>query len=149
MMARILRWPAIQGATWLEKWIAHKAKIARLINKREEGSWGNRAIQSRMRLAGHVQRHVEGMAWSVINYRDLAWWRARQMGIKSGPLELRHPGRYKMRNWESDMEDFWVKKKYQHLVDRFRETENYEPQCWAHLALNREVWRSVCADRCY
>ena len=60
-------------------------------------------------MAGHIQRHMEKMSWAVINYRDQAWWRARQMNIKSGPSDLRHPARYRIQNWETDLENFWKK----------------------------------------
>ena len=100
-------------------------------------------------MAGHIQRHMENMSWAVINYRDQAWWRARQLNIKSGPSDLRHPARYRIQNWETDLENFWKKRCHKHLVDKFYEDEQYEPQCWGHLALNREVWRRACVENHY
>ena len=119
MMAGIVRWPFIPGATWLEKWMAHRTRISKMVNQREDGSWGNRAIRNTMRMAGHIQRHIGNMSWAVINYRDLAWWTARQLRIKSGPSDLRRPRRYKVRNRETEMESFWKKKGKEHYIERF------------------------------
>ena len=97
-----------------------------------------------MRLAGHVQRHVESLAWAVINFRDLAWWRNRQRTIRKGSTVNRHPGRYLVNNWETDIEKFWSKPENAHFIEEFLDKEGYEPQCWGHLATNREIWKRVC-----
>ena len=71
----------------------HK-EICNLIQEDEEGWRSRKALKNRIRFGGRIQRHPEEHAWAVVNYRDMAWWRYRQLNIRPGSSKFRHPGRY-------------------------------------------------------
>ena len=144
MLARVIKWPKAQGVGWLDKWKKHRRRVSELIETSPEGSWAKAVFRNRMRMAGHVQRHTESLVWAVINFRDLAWWRTRQRTIKKGSPLNRHPGRYLVNNWETDIEKYWNNPENGHFMAEFLDKEGYEPQCWGHLALNRDIWRRAC-----
>ena len=143
MLAKIIKCPVNSGKTWVDRWRSHRRHIIGVIERCQQGFWSEKALINRIRFGGHVQRHSEKQAWAVMNYRDLAWWRYRQLNIKSGPSDLRHPGRIAHTNWETLFEKVVDNQKNRQLGDLFLEREGYRPQFWGHLALNREIWRMV------
>ena len=44
----------------------------------------------------------------VTKWRDLPWWRARQVRIASGERHLCHPGHFTPRRWETLVQSFWT-----------------------------------------
>ena len=143
MMARIVSWPAAAGGTWIDKWIIHRRKIGKMIEEDEEGWWSNRVLKNRLGFGGHVARHPETQAWAVMNYRDLSWWRYRQLRIRPGNQRCRHPGRYAHVNWETLFEQVLEKPENVWIPVAFEASEGYPAQSWAHIAMNRELWRRI------
>ena len=66
---------------------------------------------------------------------------SKTMKIKAGPSNLRHPGRYRHKNWETEFEHLVNKPEKGALIEEFTRTEGCRPMCWGHLALNRDMWR--------
>ena len=88
--------------------------------------------------AGHLARKPHGdLCRSCIDWRNLRWWRQRQLWISLGARCFAHPGRLGTpRRWETLLETL-----------QMRHQDAYEHSAtWQSLAQDRRKWFDACTN---
>ena len=141
MFSRVIRFKRGDSEGWTQHWIRSGSRIKEIVESTWEGYWSKRALREKIKFAGHIRRHLDSLAGSVVNWRGLAWWRNRQELIRPGSKEFRHPGRISWRSWETEVEEVAKGPQNQEVLFRFFEFEKYPACCWGQLACVGELWK--------
>ena len=103
IVAKVVKRRKEEGATWLQHLVGKIRHARDSVKRAGIERWSDTTLRMKERLAGHIVRHKEQLAFTVLNFRSKVWWRKRQTTIRPGSREGRHPGRYSPYNWETSI----------------------------------------------
>ena len=135
MVARIMRKRRRPSAQWLP-WFRLTTKIAdQVLSNCDLLPWSVLVQKRTVTWAGYVARFgPDRICKRIYFWRNLEWWRQRQVWIKWGANEFRHKGQIGFpRRWETPVENFgfWASDC----------SKDFRP--WYMLAQDRDSWSSA------
>ena len=94
---------------WLE-WFERRRREARQRPAAAGIRRWSQVFKLRTRVRASKEAHMDdhSLLARATKWRDLPWWRARQVRIASGERHLCYPGHFTPRRWEALVQSFWT-----------------------------------------